>query len=79
MYTRNIILVKKDKFIKNETEIKSFSKIFKGKALDPKEKIIWIGTMIELKWVVELIIEKNICVDIIGVDKWIIAQKCFYT
>jgi hypothetical protein len=69
--------LKKEKFIKDETEIESFSKIFKGNAHDPNEKIIWIGTKVELRWFVELIIEKNICVEITGVDKWLIAQNCF--
>jgi hypothetical protein len=74
----NILKLLRDQlFVKKETEFKAFSKIFKGKALDPKEKIIWIGTLVELKWFVEMIIEKNICVEIIGVDKWIIAQNCF--
>ena len=69
--------LKKEKFIDNETDFKAFIKIFKGKALSEKEKIVWIGTKVELRWFVELIIKKNICFDIIGVDKWIIAQKCF--
>ena len=74
----NILRLLRDQlFVKKDTEYKAFSKIFKGKALDPKEKIIWIGTMVELKWFVEMIIEKNICVEITGVDKWIIAQNCF--
>ena len=69
--------LKKEKFIDYETDLKAFIKIFKGKALSEKEKIVWIGTKVELRWFVELIIKKNICLEINGIDKWLIAQKCF--
>ena len=69
--------LKKEKFIDYETGLKAFIKIFKGKALSEKEKIVWIGTKVELRWFVELIIKKNICLEIKGIDKWLIAQKCF--
>ena len=69
--------LKTEKFIKENTGIKAFKKLFKGKALDEKEKIVWIGTKVELRWFVELIIDKNICFEIKGIDKWLIAQKCF--
>ena len=69
--------LKKEKFIDSETDFKAFIKIFKGKELSEKEKIVWIGTKVELRWFVELIIKKNICLEINGIDKWLIAQKCF--
>ena len=72
-----LISLRKEKFIENKTDLKAFKKLFKGKALDEKEKIVWIGTKVELRWFVELIIEKNICFEIKGIDKWLIAQKCF--
>jgi hypothetical protein len=69
--------LKTEKFIKENTAMKSFMKLFKGKALDENEKIIWVGIKVELKWFVELIIQKDICVEINKIDKWIIAQNCF--
>jgi len=69
--------LKNEKFIDYETDLKAFIKIFKGKALSEMEKIVWIGTKVELRWFVELIIKKNICLEIKGIDKWLIAQKCF--
>ena len=72
-----LLSLKNEKFIDDETDLKAFIKIFKGKALSEKEKIVWIGTKVELRWFVELIIKKKICLEIKGIDKWLIAQKCF--
>ena len=72
-----LISLRNEKFIENKTDLKSFMKLFKSKVLDENENIVWIGTKVELRWFVELIIQKNICLEIKGIDKWLIAQKCF--
>lgn len=72
-----LFLLKKNRFIMDNTTTMAFSNIFRGKALVEKDRIIWIGTLVELKWFVEMIISENVCVEINGIDKWLIAQNCF--
>lgn len=70
-------LLKKNKFISEDTNFEQFRRLFQLKALDESNLIHWTGTLIELKWLVQEICREGVCSHINGVEKWQVAQQCF--
>ena len=60
-----------------DTPVDNFNAIFQSKPLEEGDFIKWIGTLIELKWLIQQICKKGICSHIIGIEKWKVAQNCF--
>ena len=68
--------LKKDNFISNDTKLESFKNIFSGKVIKPENRVNWIGSYIELKLAISiLMLQLNKLKKIYY--KWETAVKCF--
>ena len=72
-----LLSLKQHFFISQNTDFEKFQKIFCGKQLKEDQKILWTGSYVELKWFVESIIKSKICIELPGIDKWLITLLCF--
>ena len=60
-------------FIDPQTKLLNFQKIFTGTLINPKNRIKWIGAVVELKYLINTLYPLLDC----GREKWQIAIKCF--
>ena len=72
-------LLKTHKLICPDTSYKNFTLIFKPAELNQDQRIHWVGTMKELKLLIQEICKPNICSQLskMTLDKWIVASNCF--
>lgn len=64
-------------FIAGKTTKDQFYAIFQNKKITPKNRIVWIGTNVELQWFVKILNYDLEVIEDLKNDVWVTTAKCF--
>jgi len=83
-FTKNIIgitdtftALKDEKFIHSSTKLPQFKNILSFKIIKPEERIKWIGRNIELKWMIQILLDEIKLIKPPITSRWEVTLHCF--
>ena len=77
MFYKVFLDLKKHKFIASDAAFDNFTAIFSNKQISKKNKITWVGTYVELQWLVKNLVYHSQKVQDLKKDIWFVTIKCF--
>jgi len=75
--TETLSLLKREGFVHPATNLDQFKNIFSYKTINPEEKIIWVGSNIELKWFVQILLRELKVIGHPSEGLWKVTLHCF--
>lgn len=74
---KTVNALKKNRFVHDETTVNHIKGLLSNQPFKKRDRIVWIGTIVELTWFVKYLVYESQKVKPLGNDVWLVTCACF--